>query len=85
MIAFTGVATMQHFVWLYLFVVKWQLDVVGIGLSTTLTFMGMLIVIEVYSNFYIPSIKESLFLPGHETLQNWVEYLRLGIPAAIML
>ena len=68
MLAFIGVATMQHFVWLYLFVVKWQLDVVGIGLSTTLTFMGLLIAIEVYSNFFIPSIKESLFWPGRESL-----------------
>ena len=44
----------------------------------------MLIIVEVYSHCCLPSIKESLFFPGHEILQNWGEYLKIGLPAMIM-
>ena len=78
-------AALLHFVWLYLFVIKWHLGVFGFGLASALTFLGMLITIEVYSHLCLPRIKESLVWPSRDVIfQDWGEYLRLGIPSAIL-
>ena len=78
-------ATALHFFWLYLFVVRWEYEVRGLGIATTLTYMSMLTAIEMYSNNCLPRIKESIFCPGWESCKNWCEYFKLGIPAAVML
>lgn len=50
-------ATLLHFFWLYLFVIQWKMEVLGLGLATTLTGLGMLVLVEIYSHTCLPEIK----------------------------
>ena len=77
-------ATLLHFLWLYLFVIKWQLEVLGLGIATAATYLTMLVMVEIYSHCFLPRIKVSLFCPGREVFENWGEYFKLGVPATVM-
>lgn len=77
-------ASLLHLFWCWLFVTKCQLEVFGLGVAMVITNMSMLFMTEVYS-CCVPRIKESIFCPDKHTCNGWAEYLRLGIPATIML
>ena len=60
------------------------MEVFGLGMATFITNFTIFTMIEVYS-FLVPSIRDSLICFDKNALKAWGEYLKLGIPAAIML
>ena len=77
-------ATLLHIFWCWLFTVHYNWGVLGLGIATAITNIGMLLMIEIYS-LCIPRIRESLFWPDKHTFKDWGEYCKLGIPASVML
>ena len=77
-------ATMVHILWCYLFVVKWDMDIVGLAIATNISTFTMLFIITVYAHC-ISSISDALFFPTSDSFKHWGEYLRLSIPATVML
>ena len=83
MIAQMG-GTLLHILWCYLFVLKANMGVRGLGLATALTNLIIFVMITVYAHC-VPKIKETLFCPNAQTFSGWGEYLRFGVPATVML
>ena len=77
-------ATFLHIFWCWLLVIHKEMGEIGLGLTVIITNFSMLTMVEVYS-LCIPRIRESIFWPDRHTLSNWEEYLKLGIPATVML
>lgn len=60
------------------------MDVKGLGLATALTNLLIFLFVTVYAHC-LPEIKEALFWPNAQTFSGWGEYLRFGVPAAVMI
>ena len=73
-----------HIGWCYLFTVKLDLGVEGLGYSTTITFFTMLVVITINTCF-IEKISKCIFFPDLESFSGWGSYFKLSIPATVML
>ena len=41
--------TLLHLVWLYLFVIYFKMEVIGLGLATLLTNLGLVVMIQIYA------------------------------------
>ena len=52
--------TVLHVLWCYIFVIYLDMQVVGLGLATAITNVGIFLMITLYAHF-LPKIKESLF------------------------
>lgn len=55
--------TLLHILWCYLFVLKADMDVRGLGLATALTNVVIFVMITVYAHC-LSEIKEALFWPN---------------------
>ena len=77
-------ATLIHIVWCYLFVKVWDMEIVGLAIATDITTFTMLVIVTGYAHC-IKSIKETLFFPTTDSFRGWAEYLRLSVPATLML
>ena len=60
------------------------MDIVGLAIATNISTFTMLLVITIYAHS-IKSINEALFFPTSSAFKNWGEYLKLSIPATVML
>ena len=75
----------MHSLWCYIFTIKGDWGILGLGISMTITNFSMLLLVEVYSLRCIASIRESIFLPDKTSIEGWGEYLKLGVPAMLMI
>ena len=72
-----------HFVFLYLYVEVWSMDVEGIGYAhCSSAFVNMMFTL-IYS-LCIPSIQEAIQWPNSSTLEGMYEYFRLGVPILVI-
>ena len=76
--------TLLHLVWLYLFVIYFKMEVIGLGLATLLTNLGLVVMIQIYA-WQVPRIRESMICFNKHALQGWGEYLKIGVPDMVML
>ena len=76
--------TLIHIGWCYLFTVKLDLGVEGLGYSTTITYFTMLVVITI-NTCLIEKISKCIFFPTLESFSGWGAYFKLSIPATVML
>jgi len=83
MLAQTG-GTILHVLWCYILVVHLDLQVVGLGLATAITNVGIFLMITIYAHC-IPKIKESLFCFDDSAWSGWGEYFKLGVPSTVMI
>ena len=60
------------------------MDIVGLAIATDITTLTMLLIVTGYAHC-IDSIRETLFFPTADSFKGWEEYLRLSIPATLML
>ena len=76
--------TALHGVWGYLFIVKWDMRVRGVGfaMATTNILMFTLTTLIAYS---VPRVREALFMPTRESFEGWGEYFSISIPITIMI
>lgn len=73
-----------HPIWSYYLVWKCELGIVGTGITGVITNLSILIMNIAYSS-YLPDTKAGSFLPDKRTFQGLGEYLKLGIPATMMM
>ena len=83
MLAMIG-ATILHVLWCYLFVVRMQLAVIGLGMATSLTYLVMFLMITLYARC-VSRISDALFCFERDVFSGWGEYFKLGVPAMIMI
>ena len=83
MVAQSG-ATLLHIVWCYLFVEVWGMELKGLAIAMNITTFTMLLMITIYAQC-ISSVRDALFFPTLDAFKGWGEYLRLSIPATVML
>ena len=76
--------TLIHILWCYIFVNVLELHVQGLGLATAITNFGMFLLVTIYAHC-IPQISDCLFFFDSISLQGWCEYLKLGVPTAILI
>jgi MATE family multidrug resistance protein len=73
-----------HFYWCHLLVNIYDLDVIGVSIATCITYTSNLIVITIYCSLK-KDLKTSFFFPTKESFTKIAEYLKIGIPSALML
>ena len=78
------VATPLHLLWCWLFVIRLEMGIKGLGIALIVTNFGLLAMVEGYS-LCVSRIRESLFCPDKHTFTGWKEYFKLGVPATLML
>ena len=65
-----ALGTIIHIGWCYLFTVKLQLGVEGLGYATTITYFTMVLMITINTSL-IHSIRECVFFPTLESFRDW--------------
>ena len=76
----------MHIILLYVLVIQFRLDINGIGIATTWTFILNFISLTLYVHFnknLIP--KESWHFINKDAFSKLIEYLKYGVPAWLML
>ena len=76
--------TLIHIVWCYLFVIVLNMEVVGLGIASNITALTMLVCITIHAQC-LSQVSNALFCPNAEAFKNWGEYLKLSLPATMML
>lgn len=75
-----------HCVWSYLFVFTFDLGVSGASIATCITYWSNLIFITLYVTYKTGLVEPaSWHLPNKDSFIGWWEYLKFGVPAALML
>ena len=67
-----------------LFVKKWDYEVNGLGIASSITYISMYIFVTIYSHC-LKDIKEALFFPTRDSFLGWGQYLQTSIPSVIMM
>ena len=83
MIAQVG-ATLLHFVWCEIIVMRWGWDIVGLGVAHTITSLTLIIMVTVYAGL-VDEIKEAITWPDAQMFLGWGEYFALGVPTTGIL
>jgi len=78
-------STIMHLGWLLLFVTHLEMGINGLIISTTITFVIQLTVLLIYSTWWLPDLSEAIFLPSLDAFTGWSQYMKLSIPALLML
>ena len=77
--------SLLHIFWCYLFVVRWELDVEGVGIATMISYCLNFFAITILC-WSMNSLKSSYFMITSESIKEGImEYLKIGIPNAAML
>lgn len=76
--------TFLHVLWCFLFTKVWRLGVIGLGIATNLTNFTILAVILINSSC-VGEISKAIICPNREALRNWGRYLRIALPATVLL
>jgi MATE family multidrug resistance protein len=75
-----------HCVWCYLLVFNYDLGVTGASIATCITYWLNLILITVYVTYKSGVVEPiSWHFPNKDSFVGWGEYLKYGVPAALML
>lgn len=78
--------SLLHILWSYILVSIFDLGVIGSAISTCLTYWVNLIVITLFINFkkdLVPFGATHTF--NSDSLRNWSQYLKFGVPSALMM
>ena len=78
------VGTLMHIFYCYLFVIVYKFDIVGVSISSSLTYFSLFCFIHIYLS-YRHDLKEMWFWPDKNTYNDLLPYLKLAIPGALML
>ena len=76
--------TLIHIGWCYLFTVKLQMGVQGLGIATAITYFTMLMIITIFA-WCISHIREAIFCPTSDSFRDWGKYFELSLPATVMI
>jgi MATE family multidrug resistance protein len=76
-------ATILHILWCYLLVRVADLGVKGASIATGITYLILFVFLNVYASG-IAEIKESWFFPNRDSIRHLGQFLKLGVPAALM-
>ena len=79
------VAIAFHLLWSYLFVNKLGYGIEGTGIAGTLTNSTALLMNYGYTLYLSPDISEAVFLPDRRCFYGIGEYMKIGIPSAVMI
>jgi len=74
-----------HFVWCHLFITVYDGKIMGAAMATNITYIVNLVLIDLFLNKSIKFQYTRATFFCKETLKEWGEYLRIGIPGAFML
>ena len=74
-----------HYLWCYIFVSIMNLNIMGTALAMNITAFSNAMLITVYVTYFQPDLREAWFWPDKDCFQGLLDYLRLGIPAMLML
>lgn len=78
------VCTALHLLWLYILIVRMNLEIVGAGIAMATT--GFLLLSSVTAvSYFIPSIRPALFCPNADSFTKWGEYLSISLPIMVMI
>jgi len=80
----TIVTTFIHIIWLLIFVGYLKWDIFGVALSSTITNGLQLAYVWIYASRR-EDIKEAIFMPDMDAFNGWKMYLKLALPATLML
>jgi MATE family multidrug resistance protein len=78
------VTTVFHFIWCYLFITVWKLNVVGAALSLNITYILNWLLLDLYIHFS-GCCPKTWVTPNKHAFENVWEYLKIGISGALML
>ena len=77
-----GITFIIHIVGLSIFVIVFELEIIGIGIATTITYSMDFILITIYTQYQSdPKIKTSFNLFDPSILKCLTEFLKYGVPA----
>ena len=79
---------MLHVALCMLIVFKWNMDIKGLGIAYLLTNLAKFLFVTCYSNcpfFTEIPLEYAFFMPTTESLKYWNEYIRLSLPATILI
>lgn len=74
-----------HIFWCYLLIFKWGMGYTGAAIALDITYCGNMILIDAFSAFHEQLKKTWVLIPDKSITTELMEYLRLGLPAALML
>lgn len=77
------VSSLMHVFWSYIFIIKYDMAIVGTGIASTITAGTALLIMVIYT-FFVKEIQEAVQCPNMALFNNIPEYLAIGIPCAIM-
>ena len=78
------VSSVIHIVLCIYCISKKDMGVAGLGFATMITYFFMFAFTTIYGHC-ISAIKKAIHCPGREVFRGWVEYLKISLPATIML
>lgn len=85
MVMYTMIITSSlHFVWCYILVFKFNLEVVGVSVATIITYFLNFAVITLYC-MTDKEVRKSFFFFTKDSLVGLGGYLKVGIPSTTML
>lgn len=67
----------------YVFVIKYDMGIIGTAMANNLTMLIVFSINFCYSAM-IPEIRDAIQWPDASSLQGWSNYMELGIPCAVM-
>ena len=68
----------------YLFVIKLEMDILGLAVAKSIDFFILLLTLIIYCNCS-ELTKSMIFLPNSDTFTGWGEYLKVSIPSTVMI
>ena len=81
----TVITSLLHIFWCYLFVAVFDLDVVGLGLASLISYTSNFLIVTTFC-LTKSDLKDCFFFTAKgEVWLDLREYLKIGIPSAIML
>ena len=78
------VSTLLHIVWCYLFIVQWQLGILGASLAICVTYTTNFLALVLYTVF-IDRQERIIWTVNMKALQDLKSYLKLGVPGTLMI
>jgi len=79
------ITSVMHLGFLFIFVTCMQLEVLGLVISSSLTFSLQLAIVMVYASWFLPDLQEAIQMPTKDVFSEWRSYFSLAIPSMMML
>lgn len=71
--------------WSYIFVVRLDYKLLGVGIANTMTELIDLVVIYIYVTYYLPELKEAWSFPNKECFRHLGEYMKIAMPSMLLI